>query len=197
MRRLFSISVVLFGACAALLLPSAVATADTKGDVSHIYPDTGSLKMVGCDGRDSLLQFSFTSTGTGTVTATATAVDSDTIVGESKEPVVVDSERTDVTLSIHDGYVGEARIVIEAANYAVPIGQKGDQTASNEFTTTVGIVNCEIGAPEPAALADDNPAQSTEKNEFDQYKPIIIWTLGAASLAAALIGLALLIFRKK
>ena len=132
----------------------APATADPVGDVSRISISHDSFKMAGCDGVNSIVEFSFASTGTGSVAVTATNPDNAIIVGQVEQ--LVESSITHVKLPVLNGYTGQATITVTAAGYVVSPGQRGDQSAFDQYGTSIGLANCHLGAPVPNALQENS-----------------------------------------
>lgn len=167
-RRFFTIA-------ALVLLPLAftgvAATASPASNVSTIDVVDDPIEVKRCEGQDSILDFSFTSTGTGSVTIKA-VTPLGAVVGSTEMPVT--EPRTYVGLAIHDGYTGYATITIEAANYRVPNGKKGEQGAYTEHpVASIGIVNCALGAPEPSALTASEPPAVTQEASTAAQRPLV------------------------
>ncbi len=140
MKRLF---VLALGVASLSLLFGAVAQAAPGGDVDNIQINTDSLQDLGCRDTDALMSFSFTATGNGRGVAKVVAESGD-MVGTT--PVDIIPGLTSVEVRLADGYNGPARIIVEADNYTVPDGQRGNQGAYQQTANTV-----EVGS---AACAD-------------------------------------------
>lgn len=173
MRRRMLLGII--GALAMLVGTPSLASAAPTGNVSHISIDHGSFRMKGCDENDSILTFAFSSTGMGTVSVTATSPTD--IVGHSEQPV--DGSTTHVTVPIHDGYVGEVTIAVIAAGYQVAPGHKGDQTAYDHWSTSVGTVNCAMGVPAPSTTQHTESATHDHGFWHERHTWLLLTILAA------------------
>ncbi|MBI3889079.1 hypothetical protein HY312_00675 [Candidatus Saccharibacteria bacterium] len=160
MRRLF---VFTFGLVSFFALPGAIAMAQTESNVSRIAFIDGSfnMDMDNCNGAESIFNFKISSSGTGGAKVLVVNT-TNNVVGETR--VDITSPTTDITVGIRDGYVGEATVSVEADNYVVAAGEKGDQTAKNEFKIAgVGRANCALDAQEALSRRLSRKKQVTTK----------------------------------
>lgn len=177
MRRLF---VFTFGLVSFFALPGTIAMAQTGSNVSQIAFIDGSfnMDMDNCNGAESIFNFKISSTGTGGAKVLVVNT-TNNVVGETR--VDITKETTDITVGIRDGYVGEATVSVEADNYVVAAGEKGDQTAKNESKIAgVGRANCALDAQEASSA------------------PLPIWVklLGILAVIIVLVGVIWLLFRE-
>lgn len=173
----------------ALMLPGLTASAEPANTVSRITfvetPD-GIFKNDGCEGSDSVVGFTFASSGSGTVTIRAVSEAGQEVAITQLE---VTSPETTVSLPIRGGFVGTATISIEAANYKVALGQKGDQTKYDERSTSIGSALCSY---------DAMPDPDTQSAHSPWAKPLVVSGIiaGLIMLAVALIALCYSSFRR-
>lgn len=170
MRRRFFIVMSIVG----IYWIGSLATALAEDTVSRIQIDSSSITMGGCEDKDSIVLFDFTSVGSGDVTITAEAVDG--TVGTAR--VNVTAPQTSVRLPISNGFVGEARIRVEAEGYQVADGAPGKQNAADETLATIGMANCAMQMDEPAALSEPSSPPTN-----DTLRNIAIVTIGVLGVA--------------
>lgn len=157
MKRFFLITVTTLLAALSATILAAIAPAKPASNLSRITFDEESFRMRGCNGDNSILTFTFASIGSGNVTI---FVITDTGERVGQRDLFVNSSQTHAQVPIEHGYVGLATIRVEAENFQVKMGQKGDQTAANQTQKHIGLANCAMQAPAPQALEPKQAAKS-------------------------------------